>query len=267
MPTIFTKLSRRAEIEEFIRSLPEMLAGKVPDVYGIVRGFKLRVAFAFFSIIKEQFIIKSRGGTDEAGIKWPPLSPEYLAYTRPMASSPGRGSRRPPQAGGRAPGNPGNDGFMTEGQLAQWRAIFRGKLAALSLQMSIGDAKAQAAQIAWATMKKRGVRTKLEVFGNREVEILRDRGILFNSLSPGVLTVVGPDATYSQPTGEGGEMQVVEQLGDGLLCGTNVEYAARHHFGRRPFWPVDGNLPEAWLVECAEVGSSGIEQVLRLFAA
>lgn len=262
MPTIYTKASRREEIERLIRSLPGMLAGKIPDAYGIVRGFKLRIAFAFFSIIKENFIVKSRGGTDEAGIKWPPLSEKYLAYVRPMGRN-GRGSRKPPHAGKLSPG--GNDGFMSKAQLKQWRKWYAGALKYLALQMPIGEAKARAAAIAWSKSKAAGVRTKLEVFGRREVEILRDRGILYNSLSPGVLTVLGADASYAPPAPE----QVVRELPDGLLAGTNVEYAAKHHLGdgvpARPLWPPDGDLPEIWVIEMAEVGASGLERIGELF--
>lgn len=264
MPTFYTKASRREEIERLIRSLPAMLAGKIPDAYGIVRGFKLRVAFSFFSIIRENFIVKSRGGTDEAGIRWRPLSERYLAYTRPMGRN-GSGSRQPPRAGRSAPG--GNDGFMSAAQLKQWRRWYASALKYLALQMPLGEAKARAAASAWAKSKRAGVRTKLEVFGRREVEILRDRGILFNSLSPGVLTVLACDADYAPPAPE----QVVRELGDGLLCGTNVEYAAKHHLGLdncppRPFWPTDGNLPETWLAEMTEVGASGLESIGSLFA-
>lgn len=264
MPTIYTRLSRRDEIERFIRSLPAVLAGKAPDIHGVAHGFAMRVAFAFFSIIRENFIIKSRGGTDEAGITWPRLSERYLAYTRPMGRN-GSGSRQPPHAGGLAPGE--HDGFMTRQQLASWRKVYGGVLSRLSLKIPLGEAKARAASIAWAASKRAGVRTKLEVFGHRDVETLRDRGILFNSLSPGVLTVADVDATYLPATPE----QIARLLPDGILCGTNVEYAAKHHLGigvpARPFWPVDGNLPEAWIVEIAEVGASGLDQIGRLFAA
>lgn len=262
MPTVFVRSSRRPEIEALIRQIPAMMEGRVPDTYGIVRGFKLRVAFGFFSIIKENFIIKSRGGTDEAGIRWRPLSPEYLAYVRPMASAPGRGSRSPPRAGGRSPGD--NDGFMNAKQLKRWRGIYAGLLKYLALQMDLGTAKAIAAATAWKRLKAEGVRTKLEVFGRRDVEILRDRGILFNSLSPGVITFAGPDASYSPPTDEGGEYQVVEQEDGSLTCGTNVEYAARQ-FATRPAWPPGGELPDIWLAEIAEIGASGLMQIGELF--
>ena len=70
--TLFTRLAE----------LPRILAGDVADKHGIRHGFRMRLASAFFEKVKLAFITKSRGGTDEAGIKWKPLSKEYLAYGR-----------------------------------------------------------------------------------------------------------------------------------------------------------------------------------------
>lgn len=259
MPTFFYSSDKRPEIEKLIRDLPGILSGKVEDQFGICRGFKVRVAFAFFSIIKEQFIIKSRGGTDEAGIKWPRLSREYLAYQRPMGQN-GQGSRKPPHAGKLAPG--GKDGFMTAAQLKRWRAVYSSTLARLALQVEdLGEAKGRAAAIAWVDAKARGVKTKLDVFGSREVEILRDRGILFNSLSPGIINERKTDADYQPATPE----QIFRDLPGALLIGTNVEYATYHQEGARPIWPKDGNLPQAWISEIFEVGVSGLVRIGELF--
>ncbi len=263
MPTYFVAAERREEIETLIRSLPQILAGKVPDQFGIARGFRLRCAFMFFSLVKEAFIVKSRGGTDECGIKWPELSPEYLAYTRPMGVN-GQGSRSPPRAGGFAPGKPGNDGFMTALELAAWKKDFRRAMAYLSLQLPPAEAKARAASIAWARSKRRGVKTKLEVFGHRDVEILRDRGILFNSLSPGILDENKSDAAYTPASPD----QVCDFATPGFLfVGTSVEYAAYHQVdpGKRPLWPKDGNLPQVWQDEILEIAISGLIRIGELF--
>lgn len=257
MPTVFVSAKDKPKIASLLRKLPAILAGKVADEFGIMRGFKLRMAFAFFSIIKEAYIEKSRGGTDAAGITWPKLSPEYLAYKRPMGKN-GQGSRQPPVAGKLAPG--GNDGFMGKKDLERWRGIYGSTLARLSLQVPVKEAKERAAMIAWADAKRRGVKTKLEVFGSRDVEILRDRGILFNSLSPGIIHEQKTDASYSKP-----DNQVLEMLPGVLLVGTNVEYAAHHQNGARPLWPKDGELPQVWVDEIVEVGVSGLLKIGELF--
>lgn len=261
MPTIFVNARRRPELEAIVKSLPALLAGKVDDPYGIARGFKLRVAFAFFMVVKEEFIVKSRGGTDAAGIQWPALSAEYLAYTRPMGRN-GSGSRSPPHAGGLAPGRVGNDGFMSALDLTLWRRDYAQALAWLSASEDVKVAKGHAAAIAWNKAKTRGVKTKLQVFGKRDVEILRDRGILFNSLSPGIINEAGPDASYSPA-----ENQVVEDQPGMLIVGTSVPYAYYHQVnpGRRPIWPNNGELPDVWMDDIIEVAVSGLLRIGELF--
>lgn len=257
---LHVKASRRPELETLLRMLPAILSGKTYDHRGIARGFRMRMAFMFFSLVKEAFIVKSRGGTDECGISWPKLSAAYLAYQRPMGRN-GKGSRKPPRAGKLAPG--GNDGFMSKKELARWRATYSHKLSRLLLAgVAESSAKGSAAAAAWAEAKRLGVRTKLDVFGNREVEILRDRGLLFNSLSPGVLGEHGETAEYL-PT----EDQVVRSEGNSLAMGTAVEYAGYHQNGKRPLWPKSGELPEAWWREILEVGMSGLFVLFRTYGS
>ena len=52
----------------------------------------------------------------------------------------------------------------------------------------------------------RGAKTKVEVLGGRQVEILRDTGVLFNSLSPGRedQPYNGPEATQQVHDVKGG---------------------------------------------------------------
>lgn len=263
MPTIYVNSRHRQELESLIRQLPAILTGRVEDTYGVAHGFKMRIALTFFMIVKEEFIVKSRGGTDEAGISWPPLSPEYLAYTRPMGTR-GGGSRQPPTAGGFTPGCAGNDGFMTAADLAQWRKDYAASLAWLSASEDIRLAKQHAAAIAWNKAKKRGVRTKLQVFGHRDVEILRDRGILFNSISPGIFNEDrGPDANYIPPQ----DQKLEAGLAGLLIVGSNVPYLYYHQVnpGRRPIWPQNGDLPPAWMDEIIEVAVSGLVRIGELF--
>lgn len=248
---IRAKLSRRDEVEWFIRQIPAILSGRIADRFGITNGLRMRMAFMFFSLVKEAYIVKSRGGTDEAGIRWPPLSQAYLAYGRPVTG------RNPPRAGGLAPG--GNDGFMTPADLLRWKrtyGIMLGRLVAAGV--GFAEAKTRAAAGAWAQAKRAGVRTKWEVFGRRtDVEILRDRGILFNSLSPGMLVENGPEASYQATEG-----QIVENGTSSLTVGTSVSYARYHHFGKRPLWPR-GELPESWWIQIIEVGMAGLIEIFQ----
>lgn len=262
----------RADLVAAFRRVVDILAGKAPDAAGVASGVLSAVGFAALSDIKTGFVAKARGGTDEMGVKWPKLSREYLAYGRRF----GRGEQTAlkkaaglGRANSRAPG--GNKGLLTAGQLKEWRRIFAYWANRFSLSMDLASAKSRAAQIAWSQLKAQGAHTKLEVFGSRQVEILRDTGVLLNSLSPGVLT----DSGYSKPSGEGGDQQIF-QLGQGkVIVGTEVPYAGIHNFGkpgkmpRRQFLPDDeSQIPDAWWERWADVAAKAAAiGVRKLLAA
>ena len=79
------------------------------------------------------------------------------------------------------------------------------------------------------------------MLGGRSVEIERDTGRLFRSLSSGV---------EDRPSGA--EEQVFRLEPGRVTVGTNVPYAHPQHNGipgrlpARPFWPADGRLPQEW---------------------
>lgn len=150
---------------------------------------------------------------------------------------------------------------MTAAQEKQWWAIYRRFLAINAARMPAGPAKAIAAKVAWSKMKALGVRTKLEVFGNREVEIGRDRGILFNSLSAGVLMAYGVDASYIPPA----EQRFDAETQGELIVGSTVAYAGA--FAKlRPLWPDPAAWPAAWWerwIETAFDGLAAIEEIYQ----
>lgn len=271
---IYTTVGRAA-LRRNLAAIPAMLAGEVPDRLGLARGFALRLAVAFLSRVKQAFIIKSRGGTDEAGIKWPPLTPEYLAYGRGPFSTRRAGKSAPGKVRGGDRDGQQKDGFLSKKQMALWRAIYAQNLKWLAARHGLEDAKGRAAAIAWKQLKDQGARTKLAVFGSRNVPILHDYGTLFNSLSPGVLSEAGADASYT-PT----EAQVVEVFPGGLAVGSNVEYAKYHQGGtrrdhsekgrgaiRRQLWPEPDQMPASWNEFIGRKAASGIPVAIRLIAA
>ena len=277
---IYTRASR-ADLRYRLALIPRILAGRAPDRLGIAHGFRMRLAVAFLEKVKLAFITKSRGGTDEAGITWPPLSRRYLAYGRRFA----RGEQAAlKKAAGLGKGNRyapgGQKGLLTAEQLKRWRQVYARNLAWLAAKEPFGEAKAAAAAIAWNTLKREGAQTKLDVFGNREADILRDTGVLFNSLSPGSIAPSGADASYTPPPN-----QVVQSSGNELLVGTNVPYAAAHQYGkrtghygphatgtgnrsavRRQLWPEADEVPPAWLEYFSEHAAAGIPVAVELLA-
>ena len=255
----------RADIRRIAGLVGQILAGKEPDQHGIARGFMLTLGFAALSDIKDAFITKSRGGTDEMGITWPKLSKEYLAYHRRFG--PGEKARLKRAAGlGRAhrtaPGN--KPGLLTRAQLKRWRGIYSSLLRRFILSEDERAAKAHAARIAWSIVKKEGAKTMLEVFGNRQVDILRDTGVLFNSLSPGQLTGSGDSVSYIKPSGDGGSEQIMEVAPGLVIVGTNVAYASRHQKGgdgvpARPFLPDDAHpVPQVWWDRWAAIANKAL---------
>lgn len=261
MQVVHTRISR-PELRRMIAMLPYILSGRIEDRHGFAHGFRMRLAVAFFSKVKQAYIVKARGGTDEAGYSWPKLSAAYLAYQRPIGGS---GGKSPPKAGGKSPG--GKDGFMSADQLNQWRRIFAAMYGKLKATEGDAEAKAHASAIAWSKMKKAGVKTKLEAFGAREVEILRDTGRGFNSLSPGVLSEIGASATYSPEDG-----QVVEEHRGELIVGTNVKYMGAHHSpknNKRPtrrLWPEADRIPDRWWSDFRKQASGGFAAIVNIIA-
>lgn len=261
--TIHTRL-RSDQVRAIAALLPALLAGKVPDQHGIARGFRLRLGVEFLSKVKQAFLVKSHGGTDEAGITWPPLTREYLAYGRKFAS--GEQAKLKKAAGlGRANQK---RGLLTAAQNKQWKAIYAQSLKWLAAKMPIGEAKGRAAAIAWAKLKAAGAKTKLDVYGSRQVEILHAKGILFNSLSPGTVTDVGPDASYTPPSD-----QVMRLGSTDLVVGTSVAYAAYHHDAkgkraryRRPLWPEPDRVPETWMEDFSGAAGRGLAAAIGLLA-
>jgi hypothetical protein len=117
------------------------------------------------------------------GTKWPPLSPEYLAYQR--------GPKSTRTAGGSAPG--GKDGLLTAEQLKLWRRTYADRLAFFIMREPDAKAKRHAAAVAWLVVKAAGGKTKLHELGENEAtpgvdyQILVDRGTLRQSFTPGQL--------------------------------------------------------------------------------
>lgn len=236
----------RAEARGIAQRLAGILTGREADTLNIARGVFNAVGFAALSDIKADFVRKSRGETGEDGVKWKPLSKEYLAYGRRFGI--GEKSALKKAAGldrKHSKGVGGKSGLLTSQQQKRWNQIFAQTLHRLMLSLSESEAKSRAAAIAWATIKREGAKTKLEVFGNRVVDINRDTGMLLNSLSPGELSggAAGTE-NYEKPSGDGGSEQVFQSLRNGIIVGTNVAYAAAVN-KQRPFLP-QGEPPEVW---------------------
>ncbi len=214
------------------------------------------VGLAALSDIKADFVRKSRGETGEDGVKWARLSPKYLAYGRRFGTGEKAALKK---AAGLGPGNRFR-GLLTSAQDKRWRQIFARVVARLAASMGLGAAKARAGQIAWTVLKSDGAKTKLEVFGDRQHEILRDTGVLLNSLSPGQFEVSGQYIPVAD--------QIFALTASGVIVGTNVDYSSVHQNGStkknipaRPFLPTDG-APQAWQERWTNVAALAVRNSL-----
>jgi len=259
----------RQEARRIVFAVRSALVGESRDSDGIAKACFIALGFAALSDIKADFVRKSRGGTGEDGVKWQPLSKKYLAYSRRFG--PGEKTALKKAAGLNA-GNrfaPTGTGLLSSAQLASWRRHYAGNLGWLQKTKPLSEAKNIASAIAWNRVKAEGAKTKLEVYGNRPHEILRDTGVLLNSLSPG--QIGGSGTEYAKPSGEGGPEQVFTMMANGVIVGTTVKYAAVHQEGStkgkipaRPFLPR--TTPYAWMQRWMGVLSDtlavGLEQAL-----
>jgi hypothetical protein len=94
-----------------------------------------------------------------------------------------------------------------------------------------------------------GAKTKLDVLGGRTVDIGRDTGLLFRSLTPGV---------DDRPSGA--EHQVFETPPGAVIVGSNLPYAGRFHRDR-PLWP--GTFPPPWWVALQAAAARGLMVAAR----
>lgn len=198
-----------------------------------MRPALMRAGFALLGRIRRAFIAKARGGTDEAGDRWQPLSAKTLAYGRRGAGGRSRAeqkrSARPSQS-------------LTAKQQTRWWDLYRQGLAIFK-----GN-KASAAKRAWAISKGEGAQTLISKYGTQQAEILRSTGALLASLSPGA-----------------GHPNQIFHAGQGVVTiGTNRKGASAHHNGvpgrlpQRRLWPDPKKWPASWWKDITDQVRQGV---------
>jgi hypothetical protein len=249
----------KAELRKMLMSFVAGVAGKNADYSPYVKGVKNRIGMVALSCVQEAFVEKADGGTGDDGIKWEALKKATIAQ-RPISLSGPNNDRALLKSHGINPKAKTERGLLTPAQNKRWRQLFAQTRAWLILKhgMGAGEASSRAAQVAWATLKKEGAKTKLEVLGNRKVQIGRDTGRLFNSLSPGVHDPEQYPLLRDVP--EVSE-RVLEEGSGTVTVGTNVAYAAKFH-AKRPLWPKD--LPQPWSHRIEDAARDGVLEAVRM---
>jgi hypothetical protein len=224
---VYLKKSRR-DIQAILRQVPAACAGNVPQANSAMRALLLRVGMTALFKIRQAFVVKARGGTDECGLSWKPLSPATIAYSRrhPGVLWPGKK---------RAPFRP--SWMLTDAQRKRWWQL-----------NAIGGPA-----YAWTIVKQEGGKTLIGEYGNTPVDILRDTGLLLNSLSPGIGT--------NHPN-------QIFQIGNGdVIVGTNRKWASVHHNGirgkipKRRLWADPRNWTPDWWSDIVQQAKEGLLEI------
>lgn len=271
--TVTTTTDKIPELRTLVRNLPGIISGRLADVGGIAHGFKVRIGYALVSLIAPNFDELGRGLQGSNEEKWPPLSKEYLAYSRRFGPTEKRDLKKQHGLGRQHQYAPGDKkGLLTREQLQLWRRTYADRLAWYLMRLPDKKAKEVAARIAWSVVKRAGGKTMLEVYGNRQVQILVDTGRGRASLQPGLVFESGPDANYDKPNGKGGVEQVFELEPSSVTVGTNVGYMGAHHRDRqkgmrgpptRRLWPRE--LPGSWWQQILGVAIQGLVRIGELY--
>lgn len=223
----------RAQVTDLAYQLAAMIAGRAPDRFDIAKGFLSAIGDAALSDILVAFDIKKHGGTDAMGIRWKPLAPSTIARRKVGHK------------------DKANDKAIKDRQRIvdrEYRKEYEKLRSRLSVSMTAEEARNRARQIAGMRATKQTGRTKVDVLGNRKVEILKDIGVLYNSFGPGEFTYSNGSATYEPATAE----QVFEIQPGTVIVGTNVAYAGTHqkgsgHIPRRQILPEnESEVPQSW---------------------
>lgn len=213
-------------VEELVSSIPDDVSGGSIDSEALLRGGG-QVALDH---IKRAFLVKSAGGTDEAGDRWRPLLPKTVAYSRRVRG--GKGRAKPELARDTRPSQ-----GLTKPQQARWWDLYRQGLA-----MFRGD-KSHAARRAWFILKGEGAITLLDKYGNEQVPVLRASGELFDSIVSGV---------------ERGE----------IIVKATAKHAAAHHYGvpgrtpQRRLWPEPSRWPSQWWQDIANSMRDSLVEII-----
>lgn len=208
MATVYFRGDRK-DVTAVANRLAAIVAGNRADEAGIGEGFRTTLGYAALSEVKDAFIVKASGGTDEMGIRWPKLAPATIANRRI--------------------GNPrGTDAERIKERERIRKREYKIALKRYSVSLEPKEAQRRAAIVAGLKATYITGRTKVQTLGNRQVEILRDTSVLLNSLSPGEFN----GSSYTPPNTEGGDEQIFRTDGGEVVVGTNVLYASTHQHGR-----------------------------------
>lgn len=250
--TIYWRGSRESLLK-VIHAVPAALAGKVSERADIARAVSARIGNTLLADVKLDFERKAQGMIGEDGNQWAPNTPRTVI--RKLLKNKKTLNQK----------NETGEAFRQ--RMEEYKKRVREATKKLrSTYVTSSDPTIRRNQEA---LLRKAVATAVGYYPHeiREEEgdkfkdvlpfsltqILRDVGLLFNSLSAGVEEhpYSGPDSQY----------QVFKPVPGSIAVGTNLIYAATHqhgdptrHIPARPFLPEDGKpLPKEWMLDIIDV--------------
>lgn len=221
--TLHTK-STRADLRKAISSIPQEFSRGGVEVQAILT----LCGTSILEKIKDAFLTKSSGGTDDAGDRWAPLKPTTIAYSRSGRTKAEKGrSTRPSQA-------------LNSRQQKRWWDLYRQGLAIYK-----GD-KGSAAKRAWGILKSEGANTLINKYGGKRVDILYKTGGLYNSITSRVTS--------------GGDIIVSS---DHQAAAVHHNGSQTKGIPQRRLWPLPSRWPGTWWNDMILAIRSGIVEMIR----
>lgn len=202
--TVYVRMSKD-RVRSIIRNVPNRAKQVSAVAAAAAKAVSKRVTTAFLE--------KSRGGTDECGYRWKPLS--RITELKKLRKKRPTGEARRPSA------------VLTPGQRDQWWAYYRRAL-------SRHHDKSVAARIAWGQIKRSlgGMLLFEKHFMMLNEGILQDTGQLLQSLTIGA------------------PLNIMREASGSCEYGTERVGAAAHHYGAgvplRRLWPPPSDWTSAW---------------------
>lgn len=200
----------------FIKKVPDIISGAKPprtsDERKLYNVFWSTLTQSLFESIYKSYKARSEGGADDRGMTWQDLAPVTKAYKKNRKGHLTGNQRRKLN-------NQDTLGLLTPAQHKEWKYVFGktyGKLKPMAGENE-DDIKALAAKKAWYVVKQMGAETLIGTLGNAQMPIMKETGLLLDSLKPGKVSKV----KYIK----GHRNQVVRLRAGELEIGTNVPYA------------------------------------------
>lgn len=240
MPVLVRVKAAARTVQREVNSIAKQLASRSRS--DLNKCLTNHLAFQLFSRIEKAFKVKSKGQTDELGYYWKPLSPKTIA-ARPITEKDERRFKIQDR----------EKGLLTAEETRIWRGIFRSLYQKYRKEVNDKRAKYLAARSAWAILKARGAKTRIDLLSRRKVLILIVTERLLRSVSAGTLS----GNRYYKPS-----EQIFEYENGELRLGSSVEYAEYVNKARRIIPSATAMVRGGWVRDSLKEAGKALAEVL-----